>query len=223
LAELEVIVNDTITGIIAILIGYLIGSIPSAYIITRLATGKDIRKLGSGNAGGHNVMQEVGKWAGAAVGIFDIGKGAAAVAIAYRLLNVPLYEPQPFVVAAGAAAVVGHIWSVYLKFTGGNGLATTMGILCLLMPRPLLIVVAVALILSAITRNPVLAINIGLLTVPFSAWLLEKSGVLVLLSIALLVIMVLHFLPTAINALIKAGSGGNLFAELLRRDKHRQR
>jgi len=218
-----VIVNETVTGFIAILIGYLIGSIPSAYIITRLATGKDIRKLGSGNAGGHNVMQEVGKFAGAAAGIFDMGKGAAAVAIAYRLLNVPLYEPQPFVVAAGAATVIGHIWSIYLKFTGGNGLATTIGILALLMPRPLLIVVAISIILSAITHNPVLSINIGLLTVPFSAWLLEKSGVLVLLSIALLIIMVLNFLPTAIAALAKAGSGGNLFAELLRRDKHRGR
>ncbi|GAI49028.1 unnamed protein product, partial [marine sediment metagenome] len=80
------IVNDTVTGIIAIIIGYLLGSIPSAYIAARLATGKDIRQLGGGNVGGLNTFREVGLWPAVAVGIVDVGKGAAAVAIAYWLL-----------------------------------------------------------------------------------------------------------------------------------------
>ena len=215
------IINETVSGAIAILIGYLLGSIPSAYVLTRLTTGKDIRKLGSGNVGGHNVMQEVGKGVGIAAGIFDMAKGTAAVAIAYRLLGVPWYEPHALVIAAGGAAVIGHIWSVYLKFTGGNGLATTIGILSLLMPWELLIACGLAVILGVITRNPVLSVNIGLLTVPLSAWIRGSPGMLVAFACGLIVLMVIHFIPTAIAALARAGSKGNLFAELLRRDKHR--
>ena len=117
------IVNDVVTGAAAILIAYLLGSIPAAYIITRLITGKDIRQLGGGNAGTRNVFQEIGKRAGISVGLFDLAKGVAAVLIAYRLLNVPLFEPQllqPFIPLAALAAVVGHIWSVYLKFSRGE-------------------------------------------------------------------------------------------------------
>jgi len=71
------IVNEIITGLIAIVIAYLLGSINSAYIVTRLVTGKDIRQLGGGNAGGRNVFREVGFWAAVPVGIFDIGKGSS--------------------------------------------------------------------------------------------------------------------------------------------------
>ncbi len=222
------IVNDIVTGIIALIVAYLLGSIPSAYIITRLATGKDIRRLGGGNAGARNVFHEVGLWAAIIVGVFDVGKGAAAVAIAHWLLNVPLYElqffqlasgPQLFVLAAGLAAVAGHMWSIYLKFTGGNGLAATIGVLSVLMTRELLIVIALILIFTVITRNVVLSVNISLLSVPVSAWFLEKSGLLVAFSVVLLLILVLNFLPTFRAALVKAGSKENFFNELLRRDK----
>ena len=116
------IVNEVITGFMVIVIGYLLGSINSAYIITRLLTGKDIRQLGGGNAGARNTLREVGLRAAIPVAIFDVGKGAASVAIAHWLLNIPLYEPNLFVLLAGVAAVAGHMWSIYLKFTGGNGL-----------------------------------------------------------------------------------------------------
>jgi len=209
------IVNDIVTGIIAVIIAYLLGSIPSAYIITRLATGKDIRRLGGGNAGARNVFHEVGLWAAIIVGVFDVGKGAAAVAIASWLLGAP----QLFVLAAGLAAVAGHMWSIYLKFTGGNGLAATIGVLSVLMTRELLIVIALILVFIVITRNPVLSVNISLLSVPVSAWFLEKSGLLVAFSIVLLLILVLNFLPTFRAALVKAGSKENFFNELLRREK----
>ncbi len=202
-------------GIIAVIIAYLLGSIPSAYIVTRLAMGKDIRRLGGGNVGARNVFREVGKWASVGVGIFDLGKGIAAVAIAHWLLGAP----QFFVLAAAVAAVVGHIWSVYLKFTGGNGLATSIGVLAMLMTRELLIALAVTLLLVVITRNPVLSVNISLLSVPVSGWFLEKSWALVVFSVVLLVVMIINFVPTARAALDKAGSKESLSAELLRRDK----
>lgn len=209
------IVNDIVTGIIAVIIAYLLGSIPSAYIITRLATGKDIRRLGGGNVGARNVFHEVGLWAAIIVSVFDIGKGAAAVAIASWLLGAP----QLFVLAAGLAAVAGHMWPIYLKFTGGNGLATTIGVLSVLMTRELLIVIALILVFIVITRNPVLSVNISLLSVPVLAWFLEKSGLLVAFSVVLLLILVLNFLPTFRASLVKAGSKENFFNELLRREK----
>ena len=226
------IVNETITIIIAIVIGYLLGSIPSAYIAVRLIKGKDIRQLGGGNVGARNAFQQVGRGAGVAVGIFDIGKGAAAVAIAQWLLNIPLgamtiaqYSlgaPETFVLLAGLAAIAGHIWSIYLKFTGGNGLSPTIGVLAVLMPRELLITLAITLILIIFTRNPVLSINIGLISVPLSAWLLEKSGLLVTFSTIVMLMLILHFLPTAKAAIAKAGSKQNFLNELLRRDKDKR-
>ncbi len=207
-----------VNGAIAVIIAYLLGSIPSAYIITRLVTGKDIRKLGGGNVGARNVFVEVGVAAGVATLIFDGGKGAAAVAIAHWLLDAPLL----FLLAAGLAAVAGHMWSIYLKFTGGNGLATAIGVLSVTMTRELLIVLAVTLVFIVITHNPTLSVNISLLSVPISGWFLEKPPervLLVVFSIVLLVIMVLHFFPTAKAAIAKAGSRENLFAELLRTNR----
>jgi len=215
------IVNEVITGFIAIIIGYLLGSISFAYIATRLATGKDVRQLGGGNAGARNVFREVGLAAAIPVAIFDVGKGTAAVAIAHWLLDVPLHEPQLFVLLTGIAVIAGHMWSIYLKFTGGNGLSATIGVLALVMPWQLLIVLALMLILTAIIRNPVLSLNISLLSLPVSAWFLEKekSWLLVVFSIIVLVILIINFIPTAKAALDKAGSKENLFAQLLRRNK----
>ena len=213
------IVNEIITGIIAIIIAYLLGSIPFAYIFTRLVSGKDIRQLGSGNVGGNNVFQEIGWKAAIPTAIFDVGKGAAAVAIAHWLLNVPLHEPQLFVLLAGIAAIAGHMWSVYLKFTGGNGLSATIGALAILLPWELLIVIGLLLILTAITRNLVLSVKISLFSVPISAWFLEREWLYVGFCIILIIMLVLNFIPTARAALAKAGTKETLLAEVLRKDK----
>ena len=202
-------------GVIAVVIAYLLGSFPSAYIITRLAAGKDIRKLGGGNAGARNVYREVGLRAAIPVAILDVGKGAAAVAIA----DLALVAPQPFLALAGLAAVAGHIWPIFLKFSGGNGLSTAIGVLALMMTRELVIVLAAMLVLTFVTRNPVLSLNIGLLSVPVSGWFLEKSWLAVLFSVLLILIMALHFLPTAKAALAEAGGRDKLLAELLRADE----
>ena len=213
------IVNEVLTGIIAVIIAYILGSIPFAYIFTRLMTGKDIRQLGSGNVGGNNVYGQVGLKVAIPVAIFDVGKGTAAVAIAHWLLDVPMYEPQIFILLSGIAAVAGHMWSIYLKFTGGNGLSATIGVLAFLLPWELLIVIALLLILTAITRNLVLSVNISLLSVPISAWFLEKEWMYVGFCLVLIVMLVLNFIPTAKAALVKAGTGKNLVNDLLRKDK----
>ncbi|MFC2070054.1 glycerol-3-phosphate acyltransferase [Chloroflexota bacterium] len=213
------IVNEVVTGLIVVIIAYLLGSINSAYIVTRLVKRQDIRTLGGGNAGGRNVYRSVGFMAAVPVAIFDIGKGVASIAIAHWLLDVPLYQPHIFVFCAGIAAVVGHMWSVYLKFTGGNGLAAAIGVLAMTLPWALLIVLGFMFIISLITRNPVLSLNIGLLSLPVSSWFFEKDWLPVVFTIILIIIMVLNFIPTARKALSQAGSAKNLQTELLRQDK----
>ena len=168
------IIDKTFSIFVAIIVAYLLGSIPFAYIFTRLFSGKDIQKLGSGNGGAHNVFREVGLKAAIPVAICDVGKGTLAVFIAYALLNVPIKEPNVFVLLAALAAIAGHMWSIYLKLRGGNGLSVTVGALAILMPWELLIVFGLLLILVATTRNLVLAANLGLLSVPISSWFIDK-------------------------------------------------
>jgi glycerol-3-phosphate acyltransferase PlsY len=190
-----------VNGIIAVVLGYLLGSIPTAYIVTRLAKGADVRQLGGGNVGGLNVYREVGKLSAAVVAIVDVAKGAAAVAIAYWLLNVSL----PFVLAAAVAAVVGHNWMVWLRFSGGKGMGAAIGGLFVLLPLyhysiGLAFFFAVLAILFAVTRNVALSMGAGLLSLPFIAWLGMKSAPFIIYSVVLGLIILAKFIPTAIAA-----------------------
>lgn len=196
-----------IKEIFAIIIGYLLGSIPSAYIATRLATGKDIRGMGGGNVGGLNVRREVGAWPALAVGITDLAKGAAAVAIAYWLLDVP----PLFVLLAGLAAVIGHNWMVWLKFSGGKGMATTLGALCVLLPvygywPGLLIIFGIIFIPYVITHNIAIAMGLALVALPFITWLGMSSALGTTMSIILALLIGIKFLPTAKTAWAQAES-----------------
>jgi len=209
-----------VNGIIAIVIGYLLGSIPSAYIAARLIKGKDIRQMGVGNVGGLNTYREVGLWPAVAVAIVDIGKGTAAVAIAYWLLALP----QPFVLAAGLAAIVGHMWMVFLKFSGGRGMGTTVGALAILMPLydywpGLLIFFGVIIIPLIITRNVALSMAIALVSLPFITWLGMNSGPFIIWSIIIGILIGLKFLPTARAAWAEAESKRDFFFYRMRRDK----
>ncbi len=192
------IVNEVITGVIVVLMGYLLGSTPSAYIATRLATGKDIRQLGGGNVGGLNTLREVGVWPATAAGIVDVGKGTAAVAIAYWLLDLSLV----FVLLAGLGAVIGHNWMLWLKFSGGKGMGPAMGALFVLMPlygywQGLLILLGIILAIFIFTRNVALGMGIGLVFLPLIVWLGTESGTATIIAIILGLVIAMKFLPTA--------------------------
>ena len=119
------------TGVAVALIAgaYLLGSISFSYLIVRLLQGRDVRKVGSGNAGATNVLRTAGRGAGAAALVLDIGKGIAAVLIPRSL------EAPPSVVAGAAVAVVlGHVFPIFLGFRGGKGVATSAGALGALAP-----------------------------------------------------------------------------------------
>ena len=225
------IVNGAVSGLLALIAGYLIGSFPSAYVITRLARGKDIRTLGTGhtgkgNVGARNVFVNVGKVPGAVVAVLDILKGVLAVLVARLLVGSPEGLSQIeqrtaalFVLGAGLAAVIGHIWPVYIKFRGGAGLATAIGILVIVLPRELLLALSIALILIVTTRNVILSVNLSLLSVPVWAWLFDRPWYMVFYPLVVLAVMFVNFLPNIVAETKKAGSADNLIAGLTRRRK----
>lgn len=124
----------------AVVIGsYLIGSIPSGLVVGKLK-GVDVREYGSGNIGTTNVLRTLGARYGAVVLIADVLKGVIAVVLARYIIETPTGE-----MAAGFAAVAGHDWSLFLKFKGGRGVATSLGaLLPLAMPGPLSGVIGLA-------------------------------------------------------------------------------
>jgi len=200
---IEIIVK----GVIAIVLGYLLGSIPTAYLATRMATGKDVRRLGGGNVGGLNVFREVGLLPALVVGIVDLAKGAAAVAVAYWLLDVS----QPWVMAAALASVVGHNWMVWLKFSGGKGMGAAIGSMVILFPLygypwGLAFLFVIILIPFIITRNVALSMGIGLLSLPFISWLGMHSTPFIIFTVVLGLIILIKFIPTAMPALARAKS-----------------
>jgi len=200
------IVNEFVSGIIVLLIGYLLGSIPSAYIFTRLATGKDIRQIGGGNVGGYNTYLEAGTLPAIGATIVDLGKGAASVAIAHWALNLD----KPYVLMAALGVVIGHNWMVWLKFKGGRGMGATIGALAVIMPiygyflPEFVILLGIIVVLLAITRNVALSMGIGLLALPFIAWLSMHSGLFVVWSVVLGIIIAAKFAPTAISVIAQS-------------------
>jgi glycerol-3-phosphate acyltransferase PlsY len=178
-----------IAGILAVVIGYLLGSIPFAYIAARLAKGVDIRKVGGGNVGALNVMREVGTTVGIFVYLADVAKGSLAVLVA-QWLGAPL----PWVLAAGFMALVGHSWPVWLRFRGGQGLATGMGVLVVLAPIEFGISFAIIVIAMFITNNARFSSAVGLVLLPVIIWLFGGELSLIIFSIVIPLFCVLKAL-----------------------------
>jgi len=193
--------NEPLAIAIAIIGAYLLGSIPSAYIAGRLRKGIDIREVGSRNMGAMNVFYKVGIVPGLLVLAVDIGKGAAAVALA-RWLEVPLVVE----LIAGATAVLGHGFPVWLKFRGGRGGATLIGVLIFLMPWGLPIGLGIFSVLLVLTRFPTLSYSVALVSFPFIAWLIYHRGDYVAFSSLMLLIPFVRYIPRIKEMRTKGGS-----------------
>jgi len=187
--------------VIAIIVGYLFGSFPSAYLAGRLRKRIDIREVGSKNMGAMNVYYEVGRVEAVLVTLADLGKGIGAILLVRWLSDNDLISPFDFLTGlTAAAAIIGHIFPVFLKFHGGKGAATAIGILIFLMPWavPLLFIVfAIALF---ITRNPTFSYSLLLIVFPFVAGFIyvDRYGeplALVFYSIGLGVFLGLQYIP----------------------------
>ncbi len=141
--------------LLSVIIGYLLGSISFSYLFGKWLKKIDIRNYGSGNAGATNTLRVLGKGPAITVLILDILKGMIAVLIS-KLIGGE--EWVPFV--AGLSAAIGHNWPIFFNFRGGKGIATTIGVLLLLIPYPALIAGVIAIALIALTRY----VSLGSLT-----------------------------------------------------------
>jgi len=160
--------------ILAIILAYLLGSIPTAYIFGKILKGIDIRRHGSGNVGATNVFRTVGKVSGIIVLVIDFLKGFIAVTLLPFYLQKFLPEPiasYPFniVIFLGAAAVCGHIWTVFLGFKGGKGVATMAGVVAGLSAAVLFSCLGVWILVFAIWRYVSLASIVVAVILPIFA------------------------------------------------------
>jgi glycerol-3-phosphate acyltransferase PlsY len=133
----------------ATLLGYLSGSVPYAVIAVRLVGGPDVRTVGSRNPGAANTFRQVGPAPGLLVAVADILKGMLPVLFAAHVLGLGALGGA----LAGVGAVLGHQFSILLRFRGGDGLATAIGVIGGLLPGPFLLVAPLGLALAAVTRN----------------------------------------------------------------------
>lgn len=156
-----------IEPILAVLLGYALGSIPFGLLLTRLTGGGDLRDIGSGNIGATNVLRTGNKALAALTLLLDIGKGAAAVLIASLIF-------PGFAVLAGMGAFLGHLYPVWLKFNGGKGVATLLGVTLALSPLSGAIFAVVWIVTVAIWRYSSLGGMLAALSVPLSAIAIGK-------------------------------------------------
>ena len=173
--------------ILAIVIGYLLGAIPFGLIVGKNIYGIDLREHGSNNTGATNAFRVLGPMPALFVGIPDMLKGVLAVYFAQLLSANPV-----IMVVAGIAAICGHNWSMWMKFRGGRGVATSGGVLLMLAPKVVGIVLVVFIILVAITRYVSLGSVTGGILVPFLMWYFEYPLVIKIFGIVVAIFIVLR-------------------------------
>lgn len=161
---------------IIILLSYLVGSIPTALLVSRAVKGIDIREHGSGNMGGTNVMRVLGWKYGLLVVLIDALKGVIAVVLITRLHhgNIPFNNITPFddftliQIIAGITAVIGHIWTIFAGFKGGKGIATALGILLIISTVDILIAVGIFVIVVTFSKYISLGSVLAAVAVPLA-------------------------------------------------------
>ncbi|MFH0761317.1 MAG: glycerol-3-phosphate 1-O-acyltransferase PlsY [Bacteroidota bacterium] len=176
-------------SILLILIAYLIGSVPTSVWVGRLFYGIDVREHGSGNAGATNTIRVLGYKAGIPVMLFDVFKGWLAVQLA-TWIAIPDTGDEGITylkIACAIAAVLGHIFPVYVGFRGGKGVGTLAGVGIALYPLALLIVLAIFILTLALTRYVSLSSILAAVSFPFIVYFITGERHLALLILAILV------------------------------------
>ncbi len=198
---------------------YLLGSVPAAYLVAKWSRGIDIRQYGSGNIGASNVLAVVSKRWSIPVTIFDLTKGMVMVWVAHLLgLNVAQQ------IAVGLAAIIGHNWSVFLRFSGGRGILTTLGVILILSPKLGLIALVMSYMLAPF-RQLSLGVSIALVSLPILSWFLnqplgiEERLPITLGYLAILLIAVLRRLTAPRSSVAASVSTGELIVNRLLFDR----
>ncbi len=193
---------------LAIIAGYLLGSIPTAYIAGRLIRGLDIRRVGGGNMGALNAAREIGPAAGAIVLLIDIAKGAGAILVA-KYLGLS----QIWIFLAGFAAVAGHCWPVFLKFRGGKGGATTIGVFFALAPPAFACSVPIMVAAIFFTSNATLGMASGFLFFPLFLWVFGQPLDMIIYAVLVALFLAARYAPTARRNMKKASGARDFLIE----------
>lgn len=165
-------------------LAYLVGSIPFGLILTRLAGLGDVRQIGSGNIGATNVLRTGRKGLAAATLLLDAGKGALAVAVARGF-------GDEFAAVAALAAVLGHLFPVWLRFKGGKGVATSAGVLLAYNPPVALATIATWLVMALLFRYSSLAALTAAMLAPLWAWLFGPRATLPIAVVGVIALLVI--------------------------------
>jgi len=193
-------------SLIVAVMAYLLGSIPFGYLLVRIFRGEDIRLTGSGNIGATNVARSGAKGLGIATLALDAIKGALAVWLAavlagskYNLcgdfIQHPCAPALRLMSLAALFAVLGHVFPVWLRFKGGKGVATALGVFCVLFPAAILVALAIFIVVVAATRYVSLGSILGAIAFPAAAYFLQSTDAVSLLlasSVSMIVILKHH-------------------------------
>ncbi len=166
------------SGLLAIVIAYLLGGIPFGFLLVKLTRGTDVRESGSGNIGATNVLRTTGRAAGLATLALDIAKGFVAVWLAAKLTD----DAPEWTSLAALAVMAGHAFPVFLKFQGGKAVATFIGAFAYLTPLPLAAVLLLFLVTVAVTRYISAASILAAATFPFGVWIILHPPVQVTIA-----------------------------------------
>jgi len=180
---------------LGILVSYLLGSIPTAYIFGRIFKGIDIRKFGSGNVGATNTFRVIGRLPGAIVLIIDILKGLIVVTYvaSFFMFISPVARPELYRAITAISVMIGHNLPVFLRFKGGKGVATGAGVVIGLIPEIFWLAFFVWAIVFCVTGYVSVASIIASISVPFFTLLFgEANEIVIFMSILCLLIVYRH-------------------------------
>lgn len=186
-------------AVVSIFLAYMLGSVPLAYILVRLAKGVDIRTAGSLNVGALNAWSQLGVPAGVAVLLADASKGA----VGYLLptwLGAPDWAPP----LAAAAVIVGHNWPVFLGFRGGKGASTLLGVGLAMAPILALIGLAVGIVLLLTLRHMIFAVSLALITFNILTIAIKEDADVIALGLLLTVLVVVTYLSRSYRPIVAA-------------------
>ncbi len=177
---------------------YLIGAIPTSFLVAKYLKGIDIREHGSGNVGATNTARVVGKLPGLLVLIVDILKGWVCVALVAKMfirLGVTSIEPDTYALMLGCMAIIGHIWTIFLGFKGGKGIATSSGVFIGVAPNIFLVALVIWIAIFAWKRYVSLASIISAVSIPIMLAVMSYPPVFVIITAVMCCITVYKHYP----------------------------
>lgn len=178
----------TITHISLLLLSYFLGAIPTGYLIAKRVMNIDIRQHGSGNPGAANVYRTVGKWAGVSTFLVDALKGFIPVCLARHFCP----EDYWLAIACGVIAILGHMWTIYLKFRGGKGVATSAGVFAALLPIPTALAFASFVICVALWGRISIGSICACIVLPLCSFFIGKHPMAVNIMVTAIGLLVIY-------------------------------